>query len=297
MVGVRWVVSILSLTWAAGASGQVWKEVTPINVRRTGAFVLPLVPESSGAIRSRSVKGLFWTINDSSNPPTLFLADSTGRIRDTVRIERISNTDWEALSAGPCGKAWCLYIGDIGDNRAVRPSVTLFRVIEPSQAQLRRGTARIVDSLVVRYPDGPRDAEALVVTSKGDLAIITKGREGPPSVYRIPAASWLRGEVSALAVGKLPINTSIMLNELVTDAALSPDEKFLAVRTYRSLYLFQRGRLAAWLPDQPKAVCSLDGLDFQGEGLAWLDQTNLLLTSEVTRFGPGAITILECPGR
>jgi hypothetical protein len=287
----------------AGWLPQSWPQWRVSNVRHPGAYREPPLAESSGAIASRSFPGRFWSLNDSGNPPSLFLSDTTARVLGFVRLTAADNVDWEAISAGPCGSAWCLYVGDIGDNRAVRPTVTIYRLVEPDRARLDTRTAAPRESLVLRYPDGPVDAESMVVTRTGDIAIITKGRRGRPTVYWVPAIAWdrpRRGKVPPTTlqrIGDLPIRSSLLMRQLVTDAALSPDEETLAVRTYRDLYLFRRTASTRWLPDQPTAVCSISGLDIVGEGLTWWGPNTLLMTGEVTRMGPGAITLLECrPG-
>jgi hypothetical protein len=40
--------------------------------------------------------------------------------------------------------------------------------------------------MYAKYPDRPRDAEALIVLPKGDMFVVTKGEDGPSYVYRIP---------------------------------------------------------------------------------------------------------------
>ncbi len=267
----------------------------PVHVRQPGAFRSAPVLESSGATKSRSHPGLFWTLNDSGNPATLFLVDTTGVIRGLVRLP-VPNVDWEALTSGPCGDGrWCLYVADIGDNRAVRPTVVIYRVPEPDDGALQRTIARPTAALAVRYANGPRDAEAVVVTRNGDLAIISKGRQGPVTAYWIPKEAWAAGRFEAKSFWTLPISTSLLLASLVTDAALSPDETWLAVRTYREIHLFTRTNPASRLPDQLTATCDIAGLEPQGEGITWWDDHTLLLTSEIEGRNPGPITLLECP--
>jgi hypothetical protein len=83
----------------------------------------------------------------------------------------------------------------------------------------------------------------------------------------------------------------------VTDAALSPAGDRVAVRTYLAIYLFRfqlapRGRLL------PLGVaCDAGGLQLQGEGISWLDEDDLVLTSEGGFGRPGTIIILGCGGR
>lgn len=271
----------------------------PLRVRQPGAFRGAPLPEASGAAMSRRYPGRFWTINDSGNEPTLFLVDTTARVGGSVALP-VRNRDWESVSLGPCGSGAapaaprCVYIADIGDNRAVRPSVVLYRLPEPDERTLAAGRTGAFDSLSIRYADGPRDAEALVVLASGDAAIITKGREGDVLAYWIPAAAWAGRRTVVRSMWRLPISPSLFFRTVVTDAALSPDEQWLAVRSYREVHLFRRNKPSG-LPDQPVAVCPVDGLEPVGEGITWFDVRTLLLTSEATRNRPGPVTLLECP--
>ena len=77
---------------------------------------------------------------------------------------------------GPCGTASCLHIADIGDNDASRDRVTIYRLPEPEGAS---GSAAATDSFHATYPDGPHDAEALLIDGNGRLYIVTKGETGP----------------------------------------------------------------------------------------------------------------------
>jgi len=69
----------------------------------------------------------------------------------------------------------------------------------------------------------------------------------------------------------------------------------LAVRTYRSIYLFDRPSGIGGLPGHPRVTCPIGGLDPQGEGIAWWDDETLVLTSErgMSRL-PAPITLLRC---
>ena len=137
----------------------------------------------------------------------------------------------------------------------------------------------VLDQITARYPDGPHDAEALVVTKAGGIGVLTKGRDGWVGAYSVGPDAWGKGPVTLEALGRLPVPSAFLFGHLVTDAALDPTDKILAVRTYRTIYLFDRGE-ATGLPDRPRVACPIRGLDPIGEGLAWWDTTTLILTSE-----------------
>ncbi len=143
---------------------------------------LQKVPEASGVALSRRTPGVAWTHNDSGKPIVYALSDK-GAVLGSVRVTGAEVVNWEDIAVAPCPSGSCLYIGDIGDNRASRSSITIYRTPEP--VPNAKATDQ-VETMYAKYPDRPRDAEALVVLPKGDVFVVTKGEDGPSSVYRIP---------------------------------------------------------------------------------------------------------------
>ncbi len=80
-----------------------------------------------------------------------------------------------------------MYIGDIGDNLAIRSSISVYRVTEPvvsdSQSPVTTSISGAAKFTFV-YPDGARDAESMFVDPlTKDIYIISK-RENPKHLYR-----------------------------------------------------------------------------------------------------------------
>ncbi len=245
------------------------------------------VKESSGLVQSRRDPQLFWTHNDAGNAPVIFAVSSDGRMRSQVRVSGARLEDWEDIDAGPCGGADCLFIGDIGDNDATRNAITVYQVEEP-----RAGATTSANAIArsARYPSGPRDAEAMYVLS-GTVYLVTKGRTGAIELYRWPQG---QGTVQLERIRELfgkPRNK----DDLVTSASASPDGKWVAVRTYRTLYIYKAAELTA--PGNPvplKADLSATG-EKQGEGLAILNDGTVWLSSEAGgKKGSPALTRLSC---
>lgn len=268
----------------------------PAQAILTGVFQDPDLRESSGVVRSTHPRVLF-TINDSGNPPEIFATDSSGRPIGRWLVPGVGNRDWEALSTGPCPAGSCFYVGDIGDNQEKQPQVVIYRIrippIETFRGVANKGPLNL-DSAVVRYPDGAHDAEAMWLGDSGELYIVSKGRGGSVKLYRVAATAFGSPRaVRATLVQTLPIEPAPALGRLVTDAARSPDGRRIAIRTYTEIYFFPvvaGGRLA-----DSFTSCNVAGLEPQGEGITWLDDRRLLLTSEAprgTRAGP--IHIVTC---
>jgi hypothetical protein len=269
-----------------------WQVRPPLEARRTGTFRNPRLLESSGVVASRRYPGVFWSFNDSGNPPELFATDSAGRDLGSFRVTGARNEDWEAIARGPCGDAECLYIADTGDNDEIRRSVRLYRVPEPSVRAGGRGVTARAETLDLRYPDGPHDVEAAVVAPDGAVLLVTKGRSRGVHAFRVPATSWGRKLVTAEPLGRLPIAAGRGIRGLVTDAALSPDGSELAVRTYIEIFFFRLGPGGSLAP--LGTACDVTGLELQGEGIAWLPDNDFLLTSEGGFGVPGTLTLVRC---
>lgn len=255
----------------------------------------PQVHETSGVARGVANPDLLWTHNDSGGDPVLFALGGEGRLAGAVRVRGASLVDWEDIEAAPCpdAEAGCLYIADTGDNGARRGHVTVYRVPEPGP-----GDAAVqATALRARYPDGPRDAEGLFMAG-GRLHVVTKGREGPIRVYRFPADADPAGaEADAIAtlepvaeVAPRPETTA----DYVTAATASADGRWIALRTYRSILLFEAEPLLSGQPGTPRRYDLAPLAEAQGEGIALGEGGEVWLTSEAGRGTPPRWTRLLC---
>ena len=130
-------------------------------------FADPAIDESSGLV----VAGAdVLTVNDSGDGPVVYVVDAaTGATvgRTTYTTDEV--VDVEAIAGGRDGSVW---VGDIGDNDRLRPAISLYRLPAVSRGD-RTVTAQRFD---LAYPDGPRDAETLLVhPSTGRVLVVTKG--------------------------------------------------------------------------------------------------------------------------
>lgn len=245
------------------------------------------VRESSGLAESRNTPGMFWTHNDAGNAPVIYAISSDGKLRSTVRVQGARLEDWEDISAGPCGSANCLFIGDIGDNDGRRRTITVYQVEEPAASATSSAAAT---ALTARYPSGARDAEAMFVLA-GKIFVVTKGREGPIELYRWPPG---QGTASLQKVREiLPRPRS--QKDFVTSASASPDGRWIGIRTYSTLYLFPARALTGGAGAVSPIVTDLSSLEeAKGEGLALLDDGTVWLSSEAGGKKPPAIARMSC---
>jgi hypothetical protein len=110
-------------------------------------------------------------------------------------------------------------------------------VAEPELSTEAVDTPVVSDELQFIYPDGPHDAEALVVHPEtGDLFILTKV-SGSSGVYRLPAPHRPDETVTLEQVTEMILPQTP--NPLVTAAAIHPCGDRLLVRTYARIFEYR----------------------------------------------------------
>ncbi|MFD4689146.1 WD40 repeat domain-containing protein [Streptomyces sp. NPDC058463] len=191
------------------------------------------ITESSGLAASRAHPGIYWTHNDSEDGPYVYAVDSrTGKTVARITMQGVgAPRDVEAISLGPDGN---LYVGDIGDNLdGSWDHVWIYRFPEPKR--LADATVRATQ-FDVKYADGARNAEALMVHPKTGRVYIASKNEDGGGLYEGPAKLSTGGANVFRRVGEVP---------WVTDGAFSPDGRELVLRSYFSTraYAFEGGRL------------------------------------------------------
>ena len=225
----------------------------------------PRITESSGLAASHLHPGIYWTHNDSNDGPYIYAVDSaTGKTVARVTLSGVGKPrDVEAISIGPDNQ---IYVGDIGDNLGgTWPYVWIYQLPEPRR--LVDQTVRATQ-YVVKYTDGARNAESLVVDPKtGRPYIIDKNEDGG-HLYEGPAKLSPSGTNYFKPVATVDL--------WATDAAISPDDKQLAVRGYFG------GIYYDWNGGEIKRKGRLNvPLQGQGESVSYsADGTRLLYGSE-----------------
>jgi hypothetical protein len=288
MMRMTGIIAACALAWCASpAFAEARSQNGATACTSSGAVVsLPDLPEASGLAHGSS--GLLWSHNDSG-APVIFAFDATGKPAGRLTIDGARVEDWEAIGSGPCPSGTCLYVGDIGDNSAKRRTITIYRVSEPAKP----GGSVNAEALHASYPDGPHDAEALLVAPDGSLFIVTKGETGPITVYRFPNVL-TNSPMRLERVGKT-IAEKAGPAERVTDGAVSADGRLVVLRTRNSL-AFYRGPEFLRGDFQLIARSNITALgEPQGEGVAFGAGDAVYVASEGGgKKAPGGLGVLSC---
>ena len=266
----------------------------PPFVQLSGLILDTRLSELSGIAASRAHADILWVLNDGGSPPDLYAIGNRGGLQATLHVAGVVNTDWEDLAAFDLHGRHYLLIADTGDNGGLRRTLQLHVVEEPRR--LVDATVRPVWSIAFRWPDGPRDCEAVAVdATRGEILLISKRRQ-PPELFVLPLHPADGSLTVARLVGHLagiPEPDAESLSDephwartrnQVTAADVSPDARRLAVMTYRDVLLYRRSDDGDWA----RAVASAPqvhelALLAQAEALGWtVDGSALYATGEHT---------------
>lgn len=192
------------------------------------------IEETSGMAVSRRFPGLIYVHNDSGGAPEIYLLDTLGKYRGTLELEGVENRDWEDLAIGPGPKEAepYLYIGDIGDNFSKHEELIIYRIPEPRE--IKAEMTVVPEKIILKYPDGARDAETLLIDPlSGDLYVLTK-RDTRNILYKAAATALNDGEKVVLEkVMELPIMLSV-------GGDISEDGLQVAIKNYWVVYYWER---------------------------------------------------------
>ncbi|QCB50946.1 hypothetical protein E5720_01450 [Rhodococcus sp. PAMC28707] len=226
-----------------------------------------------------SIDGVLYAIGDSGTDHRLAVLDEQCAVVRWLDVP-VDPYDVEDL-ASHGGRLW---LSDTGDNRGRRDTIAITGM-DPSTGagELHRLT----------YPDGPHDAETLLIEPSGRPVVVTKELSGVSGIY-VPVGDTTvdqlpsPGPTPLQKVGELAFERTatpggpafVAGSILATGGAISADGTVVAVRTYNDLYLFgvHDGDIVEALDSDPVVVAAPQ--QPQGEAIAFDSEGNLLIASE-----------------
>jgi hypothetical protein len=240
MTGARltwWVGFAVSCALAPACVGQpVFLPGASVGNLSSSAIV-----EASGLAASRLNADVLYVHNDSGDVARFFAINTQAQLVGTFRLTGVSAVDWEDIAVGPgpaAGQSY-VYVGDIGDNNAVRTGgVYIYRVPEPTVSSSQSPPVDVylagAERITLLYPGGPRDAETLMIDPlSGDLFVVSK-RESYSRLYRAAASALVGGATVTLEYkATLPWGWA-------TGGDISPDGDEIVIRGYLNATLWCR---------------------------------------------------------
>ena len=256
MTGWRSAAALLAVvaTVPAGPAARA-DDAGAVPSRVLCAFQGDDVFESSGLV-DRGER--LFTMNDSGDDAVVYGVDA--RTGETVSRTTYADDvdDVEGLAPGADGTVWA---GDIGDNKEDRDDVAVYRV-RPDDGE------QAAPRFVLTYPDGPHDAETLLVQPRTEQVFVVSKTALGATVYAAPRD--LREEGSTN-----PLRVFAHVDGLLSDGAFFPNGRYVVLRTYgtATVYTFPGFEKVGTVP-LPKQE--------QGEGIAVGADGRVLLSSEGT---------------
>lgn len=235
----------------------------------------PRLTESSALVLSPSDPDLLYTVNDSGHAPLVYVVErASGEVLGTTLLEGVDGDEADPEALAVEGRT--LLVADIGDNARSRDDIGLYALPAPGRGE---------DAVTPRwyplsYPDGPADAETLLVDADGGQRwVVTKGLLSG-SVLAVP------DRLAEGADNTLVPVPDVVVPGRVTDGTVLPDGNGVVLRTYGRAYVYS-------LPDwEPVDDFGLPRQEL-GESLAALPGgTELLAGSEGS---PALIASVELP--
>jgi hypothetical protein len=255
-----------------------------------GVVESEMVQEASGLAASRKNAGVLWVHNDSGDAPRIYAMNTGGRHLGAYVLGGVYASDMEdmAIGPGPEPNVDYLYLGDIGDNKEERNTIAVYRVAEPAvdanQTPVTETLAG-VETIRLRFPDKPHDAETLLVDPlTKDIYILTKQKK--PRLYRAAWPQQTKGATTMEYLGKVEIQKP-------TGGDVSPDGSEILIRANFGIRLWKRdkGMTIYETLRRPYTEVPLY-LELQGEAVCWdANGTGYFTVSEggyqpIYYFGP-----------
>lgn len=225
--------------------------------------------EISGVAASKINPGILYIHNDSGNPNQVYLTDGSGADKGTLTLTPVGNRDWEDIAVGPgpdAGKSY-VYVGDIGDNDSKYSSIFVYRFPEPDLSGKTLpliSSVTTLDQIQLKYPDGPRNAETLMVDPiTRDIYIVSK----QSNVANIYVARYPQ---STSAVNVLTPVVQLYLNK-ATGGDISPDGTEILLRSNELIWYWHlplNTNISAGLITEPQHAPYTNN-EPQGEGICF----------------------------
>lgn len=245
----------------------------------TGTLQYDGITEASGLAASHIKKGEYWTHNDSGDSARLFLIGKDGSNKGIVNFHEFV-LDCEDIASGiGAAKGKYVYLGDIGDNFHFRPFINLYIFKEDSLLYTIDRKLTYIQhykKVTLKYEDGPKDAEALMIDPVDSLMYIVSKREKNVGIY---TASLKELFTQATVVLKKMGTTA---HTRITAGDISADGSEVIIRNYENLFYWQRQKGEPVYETLQRPAIQLEYTkEKQGEAVCFAaDHSGILTTSE-----------------
>ncbi|RWY55527.1 hypothetical protein [Mucilaginibacter gilvus] len=201
--------------------------------------------EISGIAASTLNKGFYYVHNDSGDTSRFFAITPDGKLHTTIYYkghkQHLGAIDVEDIDVGPGpvpGKSY-VYVGDIGDNGSSRKFITVYRAEEKKEWGKDSLANTVPVPINLKYPDGAKDAEAMMIDPIEKLIYIVTKRYDTVGVYTYPLKYRNDDTVTMTLRTKLYFK-GIKPFKWITAGDISKDGMTILLKSYEKVYYWQR---------------------------------------------------------
>ena len=249
----------------------------------TGHLRIKEMDEISGIAVSGIRKDIYYIHNDSGDTSRFFAITPDGTIKNVIYFkgdpsQPLGAVDCEdiAVGIGPEKNKSYVYLGDIGDNGAVRKYITIYR-FEEKQNWAKDSLIKNAEVVPVhyKYPDGPKDAESLMIDPIEKLIYIVSKRSDSVTVYTTPLNFKANDTLVLSKKCKLYFN-GFRPFKWITAGDISLDGQQILLKSYEKVYYWKRSnnepvwktmlKTPTELPYKPEKQGEAIGFTLDGKG-------------------------------
>jgi hypothetical protein len=256
----------------------------------TGRLQDRAMDEASGIAASGLFKDMYYIHNDSGDTSRFFMISPDGKLHHTIYYQNanIENLDCEDIAVGPdpTKQKSYVYIADIGDNARERRTVTIYRVEEQPSWQKDSVVHANTAKLFLKYPDGPADAETLMIDPLEKMLCIVSKRGDSVKLYTTPLNYKDNDTVTLTLRCKLFFEGAKPF-KWITAGDISRDGKHILLKNYQNVYYWRRRQGEhVWQTMQREYEILPYQVEKQGEAIGFTADGKGYLTTSEGVFAP-----------
>jgi len=258
--------------------------------------------EISGIAASGINENLFYVHNDSGDTSRFFAILPSGKVKSIIYFkgdpkETFGVHDCEDIAVGPgpvMGKSY-VYMGDIGDNYAERKYITVYRMEEKTAWATDSISKADAVPIHFKYPDGPKDAETLMIDPIEKLIYIISKRQYSVTVYTSPLI-YKPNDTLVLSKRCRLFFPGYNLFKWITGGDISKDGRQVLIKSYVMVYYWKRqGNMPVWKTLQKKPQLLPYIQEKQGEAIGFTPDGKGYYTTSEGVYSP--IYYYKIPGK
>ncbi|OAQ41546.1 hypothetical protein A5893_00060 [Pedobacter psychrophilus] len=198
------------------------------------------INELSGLAVSSKNDNLIWVHNDSGDKSYVYLINNQGKKLARINYNKEVKDCEDIALFTPKNQKPQIYVADIGDNNAKRDYISLYKFDEPnSDINDTDFDIKNVEEIKLKYPDGPRDSECLIIDPIDKNIYIISKREDSVKVYSTPINTRSNQNTTLKKEATLFFPGFVKL-KFITSGDISRDGKQIVIKSYGNIFYWER---------------------------------------------------------